>query len=232
MTDINVLSSLTFGSLQTVSGLELSNLERLTDLSFPQLTTLDVLNFTVLPLLESLDFGSQGITKAKSIYITNTGLASLRGIDNLEEVDLFDVNNNRGLRNISLQVISITNTLSIYANDGYESGLTTSFPLLETAQYINFRNCSQILLPSLRNVTDDLGFYGNSFTSFTAPRLTTAGGINFVGNTELQNISMARLEKINGPFSIVNNTKLDKIDGFQNLSVITGTLDLSGNFSE
>jgi hypothetical protein len=232
VTDIGELSSLTFGSLQSVDGFELGALQRLVTLSFPQLGTVDALNFTALPSLQTLDFGNTGITKARSILITNTGLTTLTGIQNLEEVDLFNVNNNQALKNISLQVTSIKNSLNVEANDEFVSGLSTSFPLLETAQNMTFRNCSQILMPALKNVTDELGFYGNTFTNFSAPKLTTAGGIIFVDNTELINITLPSLERINGAYQIANNTKLSIIDGFQKLSVITGTLDFSGNFTE
>lgn len=232
VTNVTQLSSLSFSSLQSVVGLELTFLQRLTTLSFPQLTTVDALNFNALPALQNLAFGGRGITKARSVLVTNTGLTTLQGIDNLEEVDLFDVNNNVALTNISLQVSSIKTSLTIAANDEFLSGLSTSFPLLETALNMTFRNCSQILLPSLKNVTDELGFYGNTFTNFSASKLTSAGGIIFVDNTDLVNITLPNLEKIDGAYQIANNTKLSIINGFPKLSIIGGTLDLSGNFSE
>lgn len=232
VTNIAELTTLTFGSLQSVNGFELGQLERLALLSFPQLTTVDALNFTALPALQTLDFGGSGVTKARSILIRNTGLATLTGIDNLQDVDLFDVDNNPALQNISLQVKSIKGSLNIFANDGSPSGLTTSFPLLETALNITFQNCTQVFLPALKNVTDELGFYGNSFTSFTAPKLTTAGGITFVDNNQLVNLTLPNLEKINGAFQIANNTQLDSLDGFKKLSVVAGTLDFEGGFSK
>ena len=96
----------------------------------PQITKVDQLNFTALPALQQLSFGGTGVTQANSILITNTGLSSLQGINNLQEVDFFNVNNNPSLQNISLQVTSIKNSLDIEANDGYVTGLQTSFPLL------------------------------------------------------------------------------------------------------
>lgn len=232
VTNIPELTSLTFDSLQSVGGFELGGLNGLSVLSFPQLTTVTELNFTALASLQQLNFGSVGITKASSVVITNTGLTSLNGISNLQEVDVFNVNNNQALQNISLQVTKIKNSLDIEANDFLVSGLTTSFPLLETALNMTFRNCSVILLPALVNVTEELGFYGNDFTSFTAPNLTTAGGLIFVDNTQLTNISLPALTSINMTYQIANNTKLTKIDGFQKLSVIQGALDFSGNFTE
>lgn len=227
-----MLTELAFPALEYVDALALASLNTLATLSMPRLTTVNELNFTALASLQQLNFGQTGITKASSVLITNTGLTSLAGISNLKSVDVFNVNNNQALTDITLRVTSIKNSLDIEANDILASGLTVSFPLLETAQNMTFRNCSVILLPSLANVTEDLGFYGNDFLNFTAPNLTTAGGLVFVDNTELTNISLPALTSINGTYQIANNTKLSKIDGFQELSIVTGALDFSGNFTE
>lgn len=232
VTNLDQLTQLSFPALQSVIGFELGALNSLAECSFPALSTVTQLNFTALASLQQLDFGNTGITKASSVLITNTGLTSLNGISNLKSVDIFNVNNNQALTDITLEVTSIKNSLDIEANDILASGLTTSFPLLETAQNMTFRNCSVILLPSLVNVTEDLGFYGNNFQNFTAPNLTTAGALVFVDNTELTNISLPALTSINGTYQIANNTKLSEIDGFQALSVVTGALDFSGNFTE
>ena len=227
-----MLSSLSFGDLKILGGLELYGLTVLSELSFPQLGQVTTMNMTALPALQELSIGGNGISQAESILITNTGLSSLQGINNLQSVSTFNVNNNAALQNISLQVTSIKNSLDIEANDGFVSGLTTTFPLLETAQNMTFRNCSSVSLPSLANVTQDLGFYGNTMTSFAAPNLTTVGGLIFVDNTDLTNISIPGLVSVNGSYQIANNTMLKQINGFQKLSVIKGALDFNGNFTE
>lgn len=232
VTDATILSSLTFGQLKSIGGFELGGLTVLSELSFPQLTAVTALNFTALPALQQLSFGGTGISQAVSILITNTGLSSLQGINNLQEVTSFNVNNNQALQNISLQVTSIKGSLDIEANDGYVSGLTTTFPMLETAQNMTFRNCSSVSLPSLANVTQDLGFYGNTMQSFAAPNLTTVGGLIFVDNTDLTNISLPMLTSVNGSYQIANNTMLKIINGFTNLATIGGALDFNGNFTE
>ena len=232
VTNAIMLASLSFGSLQSIGGFELGGLTVLSELSMPQITKVNQLNFTALPALQQLSFGGTGITQASSILITNTGLSSLQGINNLQEVDVFNVNNNPSLQNISLQVTSIKNSLDIEANDGYVTGLQTSFPLLETAQNMTFRNCSSVSLPSLANVSEDLGFYGNTMQFFAAPNLTTCGGLIFVDNTDLTNISLPLLTSINASYQIANNTQLKIINGFQKLSIIGGALDFNGNFTE
>lgn len=232
VTNAILLSSLSFGDLKSLGGMELYGLTVLSELSFPQLTQVTTMNFTALPALQQMSFGGTGITKADSVLITNTGLSSLQGINNLQSVSTFNVNNNQALQNISLQVTSIQHSLDIEANDGFVSGLTTTFPMLETAQNMTFRNCSSVSLPSLANVTQDLGFYGNTMTSFAAPNLTTVGGLIFVDNTDLTNISIPGLSSVNGSYQIANNTMLKQINGFQKLAVIKGALDFNGNFTE
>lgn len=226
------LASLSFSSLRSLTGLQLGSLTVLSELSMPQIQTISQMNLTALPALQQFSFGNEGVTQSQSILITNTGLSSLQGLDQLETVDSFNVNNNAALQNISLQVSSIKNAINIAANDGYQSGLTTSFPLLQTAMNMTFRNCSSVSLPSLANVSQYLGFYGNTMENFAAPNLTTTGGLVFVDNTELTNISVPALTSVNGSFLIANNTLLKKIDGVQKLSVVTASIDLNGNFSE
>ena len=232
ITGLTNLDSISMGSLKSIGGFTLGTLTVLSTLSMPQLSTIDSMNFTALPALQSMSFGNTGITQANTVLISNTGLGSLMGINNLESVNTFNVNNNQGLQNISLQVTSIKGALDIEANDGFSSGLTTSFPLLETAMNLTFRNCSSVSLPSLANVSQYLGFYGNTMQSFIAPNLTTTGGLVFVDNTALTNISIPGLVSVNGSYQIANNTMLKQINGFEKLATVKGALDFNGNFTE
>lgn len=234
ITDSTDLAQIAFSSLKEITGaFVLSFLSGLASVNMPSLSTVNQINLTALPLLQALNFGSVGVTKAQSILITNTGLGSLDGFNNLESVDALNINNNQALQNVTMTKIDRIKTfLEIVDNNGLTTGLNVFFPLLQTAQNITFRNCSDIKLPALQNVTDELGFYGNDFTSFSAPNLTTVRGLAFVANAELTNISLPSLTTINGTYLIANNTKLNKIDGFQNLGVVGGALDFSGTFIE
>ncbi|KAL6714959.1 3-prime end of ExtraCellular Mutant protein [Lecanora helva] len=232
VTNVDQLASLSFSELKSIGGFELGQLTVLSELSFPQLTQVGAMNFTALPALQSLSFGGTGVTQADSILITNTGLSSLQGINNLKSVTSFNINNNQALQNISLMVTSIKGSLDIEANDGFVSGLMTTFPMLETAKNMTFRNCSSVSLPSLANVSEDLGFYGNTMKTFMAPNLTTVGGLVFVDNTELTNISIPDLTSVNQSYQIANNTMLKMINGFPKLRTVKGALDFEGNFTE
>lgn len=226
------LSGISFGSLKSIGGIQFGDLTVFSSFSMPKIETINQLNLTALPALQQFSFGSDGITQASSILITNTGLSSLQGIDNLEAVDSFNVNNNPALQNITLNVRSIKNALRIEANDGFQSGLTTSFPSLMSAMNMTFRNCSAVSLPSLMNVSQYLGFYGNTMETQSLPNLTSTGGLVFVDNIKLSNISIPNLTSVNASLQIANNTMLKKIDGIQKLSIVTASLDFNGNFTE
>ena len=226
------LQSLSFTQLKSVNGLSLGGLTVLSTLSLPSIQTISRLNITALPALQQFSFGDTGVTSAQGILISNTGLSSLQGLDQLETVESFNVNNNDALQNVSLSITRIKNAIRIEANNGDQSGTKVSFPELQTAQNMTFRNCSSVDLPSLANVSSYLGFYGNSFETFSAPNLTTTGGLVFIDNTQLSNISIPGLTTVNASLQIANNTELKKIDGIQQLSVVVASLDMNGNFSE
>ena len=223
------LSGIEANDLQAIGGLALGNLTTLSSLNMPLLSQVNVVNFTALPELQTMSFGTT-IQKAVSILITNTQLTTLTGI-NVSSVDTFNINNNPALTTIDMQLTVLTGPLVIEGN-GYGHNITASFVDLITAQNMTFRNCTEVLLPSLANVSQDLGFYGNSFQTFSAPNLTTAGGLIFNDNVDLTNISLPSLTSINATYQIANNTQLKVIDGFQKLSVIRGALDFSGNFTK
>ena len=223
------LNGLEANDLMSIGGLALGNLTTLSTLSMPLLSSATVVNFTALPELQMMSFGTT-IQKSSSILITNTQLTTLTGI-NVTTVDTFNINNNLALTTIDLQLASLTGSLDIEGN-GYGRNITASFVDLVTAQNMTFRNCTEVLLPSLANVTQDLGFYGNNFQTFSAPNLTTVGGLIFDDNVELTNISLPSLTSINATFQIANNTQLKDINGFANLAVIKGALDFSGNFTK
>jgi hypothetical protein len=206
----------------------LTSLTVLSTLSFPELTSVGSIDWTALPALQELTF-TTGVSTADSVTISNTQLNTLDGI-NLDQVTTFDINNNNYLKTISTQVGNITGSLNIEANG---KNLTVDFPNLEWAYNMTFRNCSNILLPSLSTVNGSLGFYENYMSIVSAPNLTSTGGsLAFVANPDLTNISMPLLTTVGGGFQIANNSALMIINGFEELKTVAGALDFTGNFTE
>ena len=239
--DDNTVNTIQAGDLQSIGTFNLGNLTALSTMSFPALGSVGDMNFTGLGALGSLGFGNPGILTAGNILITNTVLTSLKGLTGLTSVTGVAISNNPYLSSIELDVTSIggtggdaTGAIDIGANDVSSGGQTIKFPNLATAVQITIRNASNVELPVLANVTQNLGFYGNLVQSIVLPNLTFAGGIVVVDNTMLKNISMPILTTINGTngtYQIANNTLLNAIDGFEDLTTVTGGLDFTGNFT-
>ncbi|KUL84313.1 hypothetical protein ZTR_07556 [Talaromyces verruculosus] len=204
----------------------LSGIILLTTLNFPELTSVGSIDFKALPNLQALTF-SKGVSKAGSVSITNTGLTSLSGIE-LTSVGDFDLTANTALTSINVNDIkNITGTLIISANN---NKLNIEFPNLVSAQNLTFRNTSSISVPSLANLTGELGLFGNYISNFSAPNLTTCADLDFDDNADLTDINLPLLSTLTGGLAISNNDKLDIIS-FPKLSKVQGAIDLTGDYT-
>ncbi|KAK2739115.1 hypothetical protein FQN57_006681 [Myotisia sp. PD_48] len=205
----------------------LSALTALTALEFDSLTSVNTIDFEALPKLQSLGF-TKGVTKADRVRITNTDLYNLNGID-LESVNDMEITNNPHLTEVNVnQITNATGYINFAAN---HKDLKITFPNLQTAQNMTFRNTSSVQLPSLEKTDGLLGFYSNFFEDFIAPNLTSTGDLVFTDNSVLTNISLPILKTVKGAFQIANNTALKSVT-IPKLETITGALDFSGNFSK
>jgi len=168
------------------------------------------------------------VSQADNVLISNTQLNTLAGIE-LETVGNIDIDNNPYLNTVNVnQISTITGSLNIAAN--YKN-LDITFDNLQQANNMTFRNVSSVTMPSLSQVNGSLGFYSDTFQSFSAPNLTATGGaLAFVDSPNLSNISMPKLTYIGAGFLIANNSNLKSIDGFPKLQTIVGALDFAGAF--
>ena len=223
------LTELSADQLGTIGGrFYLNNLTILSTLAFSSLDNVHEIYWVGLPALQGLNF-PQGVSKAQNVLISNTQLNTLSGIE-LETVGNFDIDNNPYLSTVNVnQITTITGSLTVSAN--YKN-LEIVFDNLEEANNMTFRNVSSVIMPSLSQVNGSLGFYSDTFQSFSAPNLTaTGGGLAFVDSPNLSNISMPILTEIGGGFLIANNTNLKSIDGFPELQTVVGALDFAGTFN-
>jgi len=227
------ITTLESTSIATITGtFGLSNLTLLSTLQFSVLETVGTINWAALPALPALTF-TKSVSTANSVTITNTFLSTLDGI-NLNTVDTLDINNNNRLKTFSTQVGNITTLLNIDSNGKL---LDVSFPNLIWAANMTLRNVSSVSIPSLATVNGTLGFYENYFPSLSAPNLTSVGntangqgGLAFVANPDLANITIPMLQTVGGAFQIANNSALDAIS-FPTLTEVGGAIDFSGNFT-
>lgn len=224
---VQKMTSLSADTLSTISDtFGLDTISSLTSLSFPALVAVDSILWSGLPSLQGLSF-TQQVQKASTLSIQNTNLATLEGID-LQMIDFLQIANNPFLDEVNMQLGNVTEALSMAANG---RNIKVSFPNLEWARNMTFRNVSSLDIPSLAVVNKSAGFYSNFFDSISAPNLTAVGGsLAFVSNGALTNISFPELKALNGGLQIANNTKLGTVDGFPRLSKVFGDVDLFGVF--
>lgn len=222
------LTSFAAPELQEIKGsLDLEIVEVLSTLSMPQLTDLGSIKLLTLPALEELQFNA-GVRNAKDILISDTSLKSLDGL-NLSQVETFDVNNNKNIKDISIDATSISQLLDISFNS---ENVNVSLPNLKWANNATFRYCASVLMPELQSVNQSLGFINNTFYNVSADNLESVGGTFILSsNRNLQKASFAKLSKVGGGFVIANNSQYSDVAGFSNLSSVGGAIDMVGNLT-
>lgn len=217
-------------SLETIGGsFTLHNLTSLSTLGFSKLTEVGSIDWATLTLLPELNFGTPGVTKAKSVIIADTFLQTIDGI-NVQSLTDMNLNNNKRLTKFSTSIKSLSNVLNVQANG---LNLELEMPNLEWIANLTIANVTTFSAPSLKTVNGSLRFDSNYFESFAAPNLTEVqdGDISFVSNPQLTNLSFPALEKIGGGLTVANNTALEKVDGFQSLERVGGAVAFRGSFT-
>lgn len=223
-----LLTSITAPQLNAIGGTwSLQDLTILSNLQFDSLTSVDQIYFEGLPALQGFNF-AQGIQQSTNVLLSNTQLYDTAGLE-LQSVGILNINNNPYLGTVNVNNLkNVTDQLLFSAN---AMSLEISFPNLQAAANMTFRNVSTIDMPSLSTVAGDMGFYSDVFTSFSAPNLTSTGGsLSFVDCPSLATLSFPILTEIGGGFLLANNSALKAISGFPKLATIVGALDFAGVF--
>lgn len=208
------------------NGLTFERLTYLYSLNMPNLTKIGSLRLQTLPELRKLGF-DKGIESCSEIVVADTYLQSLDGL-NASQVTSFNINNNRNIKIINVGLKSVSNMLDISFNS---DKVNVTFPNLETVNNASFRFCGAVNMPQLKAVKERLAFVNNSIREISCPSLQQIGGdMSIVSNSKLETVSFPELSQINGALIVANNTQLHTIDGFPNIRVIRGTLDMFGSF--
>lgn len=222
------VTSITGSSLESIGkNFTLSGLTKLTTLSFADLTSIGSIYFTALPELESFDFAT-GVNSVDDINIVNTGLTSLSGIT-LDTVGQLVIEDNNDMATINLN--NLTNATGNIIFSGNDNELSVSLPKLQGGTSMTFTNISSVDIPSLETLTGQLGFWASPFTALYAPKLTETGDLVFTNNAKLYNISMPKLQTVDGGFSVTKNNKLQVID-LPALETVKGAINFIGGFYE
>ncbi|KAJ3479615.1 hypothetical protein NLG97_g8278 [Lecanicillium saksenae] len=229
------LLSISSSSLQTIGGeFRVEDGTLLNSIQLLKLTKINKLTLQRLGQLGDLRFSSSGVEEASTVYITDTFLSDISGL-NLATVDTLQINNNRRLTKFNSNLANITTTL-VLTNNGND--MQVNLTELETAQQIEVSNVKSISTPSLKTIKNSLRFETNpNLETFEAGNLTSVGtsknggSVSFINNGKLANVSFPVLKTISGDLTIVNNTKLDQITGFPELKSVENML-LGGSFSD
>jgi hypothetical protein len=224
--------SISSTSIESIDGnFQLENLEALSNLEFSSLKSLDGLSFIKLPRLGELNFGTEGVTKIKSIRITDTFISDLSGLS-VATVESFQIDNNRKMNAFRSDLVNITSELKIFDNGN--DAMEIIMDKLELAAEIQISSARNFSVPLLKEVTKSLKLNANpSLEFFSAPNLTIVEEtLSLVDMKKLTNVSFPMLEEIGGGFTIQNNTKLESIDDFPKLEKVTGAMALRGSFEK
>lgn len=224
------ITSITSTTITSIKGkLELVDLRSLNTVSFSALEDLDSIEFITLPYLDSLTLGSDSVTKANSITLSNTRLNDLSGLK-LNTVDSLTIDNNQRLTTFNSELESVGSMLRIVENG---KDMEISMNKLETVGEVQLRSIKSFEARALETVNKSLKFEGNpELTSFRAPNVTSIKeSLTFIDNNKLANVSFPLLTKI-GDMTIQNNTALGEISGFPKLESVTGGVILRGDFDK
>ncbi|KAI1270001.1 GPI-anchored cell wall organization protein ecm33 [Xylariaceae sp. FL1019] len=227
-TAIQTLSS---SSLETIGGTwDLEMLEALSSISFTALNEVQAIEWLHLTNLGSPDFGSTGIKKADSVWISDTRIPTIDGI-NVDSLTDLKIDNNLRLTQFTSSIKSLSNVMNINSNG---LNLSMTLPNLVWAANLTIANVSSFSSPSLETINGSLYFDFSYFEKFEVANLTEvkSGAVSFIGCPYVQNISFPVLKSIGGGLTIANNTDLLKLDGFGKLADIGGAIIVRGSFDE
>lgn len=208
----------------------LQSLTSLVSINLPYLKEARVIDWKVLPILNEAII-NENLGGLKSLTISDTSLGNIEGFKNVEDVEIFQVNNNRFLETVKVPNIQyVRQKLSVHAN-ARETEL--EMPKLISAENITVRDTSLAYFPKLETVGSSFELIQNQFSEMQVPNLKTIGGtLGIIDNVNLKLANFRNVTDIEGGLMIANNTKLDKIDFFTSLKQIGGAIYFEGKFSD
>ncbi|SCU94591.1 LANO_0E07272g1_1 [Lachancea nothofagi CBS 11611] len=222
------LQSFSADKLSKISGsLSMQQLTRLESASFGSLQEVDSIIFVTLPAINSI---ASNLKSVNYLLMADTNLESIDGFNALENVQQFNVNNNKNLAQINSQLKTVSDSLEVSFNG---NNADVKFDNLKWANNITLRDVSSASFQNLQSVNASLGFINNSIESLNLTKLGSVGGtLSIISNEDLTEAIFSNLTQIGGALLIANNTKLAQIDGFSKLQSVGSALNVIGNFSD
>ncbi|CAI4056739.1 hypothetical protein N7582_000692 [Saccharomyces uvarum] len=216
-------------NLESLRKIELESLTAFVSLDLPVLKEVSTIDWRVLPILSSVVINGS-IKKVKNIVISDTALTSIDYFNNVNEVDIFNINNNRFLEALFTKLESVTKQLTVHSN---ARELELDLSNLHTVENMTIKDVSKINVAKLASVNSSLEFIENQFSSLELPLLTKVQGtLGLIDNKNLKKVNFSNVTEIQGGLMIANNTELIKIDFFPKLRQIGGAIYFEGSFQK
>ncbi|CAI4056392.1 hypothetical protein SKDZ_03G0230 [Saccharomyces kudriavzevii ZP591] len=218
-------------NLNKIEGLfQLQRLTSLVSVEIPTLNFCRSLEWKVVPILNYVSMDSQNIEIVKDIIISDTSLANVENFNKVQEIDTFNINNNRFLETIHSNVKTIRGQFSVHAN---AKELELEMPYLREVENITIRDTSLVYLPQLTKVKSSLEFIENYFYELNLNNLQKVGGtLGIINNVNLVKIDLENVTDIQGGLMITDNESLEDITFLPNLKQIGGAIFFEGSFKE
>ncbi|SCU95522.1 LAFA_0G00804g1_1 [Lachancea sp. 'fantastica'] len=217
-------------NLVSVGGtFKIDSLTSLTSIYLPSLHHFDVMEWKVVPTLTSLSL-APNISHAKRVTISDTSLVGIDVLENIDDLEILNINNNRYMEYVKSNVKQVHEQLSISSN---ARELQVEMPSLLWANNLTVRDVASISFPRLQYVNKSLEIIENNFESFEAPVLKTVGGtLGVIQNSRLARVDFSNVTTIQGGLMIANNSNIDKIDFLPELREIGGAIQFIGTFHD
>ncbi|KAI9363583.1 hypothetical protein BD770DRAFT_463950 [Pilaira anomala] len=224
------LSQIVLASLQQVNGqLKFQNNRQLKRLDLTQLTAVRSLEISVQPSLDTIQFPS-GLSQIETLTVTDTIASKIEGLTTGKMKDI-KIANNIYLKDLNFNHLQqVSGIISVSAN---APNLSLDLSSISSIYQGDFRNLARLIgLNQVRQVTGDLSFIGNTFSSLSLPNMTQIGGtLTVTDNKQLQNLSVPQIQILGGALSLGNNTQLSHVD-LPKLQQVDGTVDITGSFEK
>lgn len=218
--------------LATIKGeFKIQALTSLTSIHLRELNAVDSIYWRVVPILSTVEF-TKGLTKINKITISDTSLVGFEGFSGgkVEQLSIFNINNNRFMESIVCNVRSVSEKLTIQSN---AREIQVSLDNLVWANNMTVKDSSSISIPNLQFVNNSLEFIDNHFQSISIPKLQGVGGtLSLDSNKQLTKVDMNNVSDVFGGIMITDNTNLEKIDFLKSLQQIGGAIQFSGKIKE
>lgn len=203
MNNVDNVTSLSIPSLTSVTEMltvyESPNVE---SLAFPALMDVGTLHLSWLPKLKDLDL-SLGIEKMTELYISNTNLSTLQGI-NVTTIEDLTILNNPMLKSVDMSDLkSATGFVNVEGCPSIELGMSN----LGTVNDLKLQGINNVTLWKLNGSHGDLWLQNTSIDDFRPGVLETVGGsLRVEDNRYLTSLSLPALTTTANGTSIKNNS--------------------------